>query len=879
MKSSDIRQKFLNFFQSQHHKIIPSSSLVPVNDSSILFTNSGMVQFKNVFTSKTEILNKRVTSIQKCLRAGGKHNDLENVGYTSRHHTFFEMLGNFSFGDYFKEDAIIYAWKILTEIFLIDPNKLYVTVYDEDDEAFHIWNKKIGLDNNRIIRIGDNKGGRYNSDNFWQMADTGPCGPCSEIFYDYGPEISGGLPGSTNSDGERYVEIWNLVFMQFEMDLNRELKKLPKPCIDTGMGLERISSVLQNVYSNYDIDTFKNLISSTAKIIGIESLKDNSLKVIADHIRSASFMISDGILPNNEGRGYVLRRIIRRALRHGYKLGKKSLFFYELVPSLVNEMGDFYHELKINADYIETILKQEELKFSKTLDHGMKLLNSELHNSVKNNILDGHIAFILYDTYGFPLDLTEDICKEQNISVDKNQFEISMKKQQNLARSHGKFYSDYIRYIGPKTIFDGYRNDELQNSKVIAIYTNGQKINDTYNINLSDILIIILDRTPFYAESGGQVGDKGVIYNENTKFSVLETKMIQSGVFAHFGSINKGLISVGDIVNAKIDLLNRKKISSNHSATHLLHKALCDIFKFDIEQKGSYIDSNKLRFDFSCSSSITENQISFIEDLVNKEIINNSLVTESIMPYKLAVKNGAKFLSLDKYEDNVRVINIGSSKELCGGTHVERTGDIGTFKIVSETGVSAGVRRIEALTGEKATHYINSQLKILKNITSLLNSTTENIIDNVIKLQKKLKDIEKDINKLNSMKLSDISNFLFIKGIMINDIYILVEFIQETINNKQLKSIIDNIKSYTKNKSLIFLVSLNDENNINYTAYVDQQLVNLINATDLIKIFSSKINGKGGGNKEIAMGNGNKIKDLKGILKNIQEFIYDHFRK
>ncbi|AWD32502.1 Alanine--tRNA ligase [Candidatus Kinetoplastibacterium sorsogonicusi] len=874
MKSSHIRKEFLRFFESKKHICIPSSSLIPNNDTSILFTNAGMVQFKDIFTGKKNINSKRVTTIQKCLRAGGKHNDLENVGYTNRHHTFFEMLGNFSFGDYFKQDAIIYAWKLLTEIFHIDANKLYVTVYYEDDEAFNIWHKIIGLNDNRIIKIKDKNNQKYNSDNFWQMSDTGPCGPSSEIFYDYGPSIHGELPGSENDNGGRYVEIWNLVFMQFDMSIDRKLHKLPRPCVDTGMGLERISAVLQNVYSNYETDLFKNIINYSKKILDVRNNNNiNSLQVIADHIRSSAFMIADNIMPSNEGRGYVLRRIIRRALRHAYKLGNKTSFFYKLVPILLNDMGKFYNELIKNQDKISKIIQEEENKFSHTLEHGIKLLDFELNKLENNKILDGNIAFLLYDTYGFPLDLTEDICKEYNISVDKKQFDITMQKQKTLSRSNSKFNTLInISYTGPKTIFNGYKNFENKNSKILDIYVNGIKTN--YVSCNNENVMIILDITPFYAESGGQVGDTGVLSFKENKFVVLETKIINNGTFVHYGFVESGIISIGDLVNAKININNRKAISSNHSATHLLHQALCNILNNEIQQKGSYIDAEKLRFDFKYDINLTEEQIQSIEFLVNREIISNSIVYENQLPYQEAIDIGAKHLSIESYENIVRVISIGFSKELCGGTHVMRTGDIGLFKIISETSISSGIRRLEAYTGYKALNYVNHNLKILKESAYILNTNANIIIDKILKIKNDIKSLEKENFQLTQKNLINISNKLLFKCKNFKDISILIETIDDEVNNQQLKIILDNIKMH-KIDTIIVLISLSK---IDFIISIPKKMINLITAKELINKLVIKTDGKGGGNNEFAMGSGKKIDNLDIILIEIQDFIYERIK-
>lgn len=686
MKTSEIRQKFLQFFQSKGHTIVPSSSLVPGNDPTLLFTNSGMVQFKDVFTGKDTRAYTRATSSQRSVRAGGKHNDLENVGYTARHHTFFEMLGNFSFGDYFKRDAIAFAWEMLTKVYGLPAEKLWVTVYQEDDEAYAIWEKEIGVPRERIVRIGDNKGARYASDNFWQMADTGPCGPCTEIFFDHGPEIWGGPPGSPEEDGDRYIEIWNLVFMQFERDASGKLTPLPKPCVDTGMGLERIAAVLQHVHSNYEIDLFAALIAGAARETGCKDLADNSLKVIADHIRACSFLIVDGVIPSNEGRGYVLRRIVRRALRHGYKLGQTKPFFYRLVPDLVKQMGDAYPELAKNAARVEQVLRQEEERFGETLEHGMKILDTALAAlpaPAKGQVatLDGNTLFTLYDTYGFPVDLTADICRERGVEVDQAGFDIAMDRQRDQARAAGKFkMAEGLVYSGAQTVFEGYDHLE-RNAKVLALYVEGTQVQ---RVTAGQDAIVVLDSTPFYAESGGQVGDVGVLSAGGTTFDVLDTQKIQPGVFGHHGRLQHGELTVGMALVAKVDAQQRARTIRNHSATHLMHKALREVLGGHVQQRGSLVDGDKTRFDFAHDAPMSDSDIERVEQIVNAEILANQAASAQVMSYDDAVKGGAMALFGEKYGDTVRVLDIGFSRELCGGTHVSRTGDIGLFKIVSE---------------------------------------------------------------------------------------------------------------------------------------------------------------------------------------------------
>jgi alanyl-tRNA synthetase len=707
MKSSEIRQKFLDYFASKGHTIVPSSSLVPGNDPTLLFTNSGMVQFKDCFLGYDKRPYTRATSSQRCVRAGGKHNDLENVGYTARHHTFFEMLGNFSFGDYFKRDAIQYAWELLTEIYKLPKDKLWVTVYAEDDEAYDIWHKEIGVPKERIVRIGDNKGARYASDNFWQMADTGPCGPCTEIFYDHGAEIPGGPPGSPDEDGDRYIEIWNNVFMQFNRDEQGVLHPLPKPSVDTGMGLERISAVLQHVHSNYEIDLFQSLIKAAARVTDTKDLNNNSLKVIADHIRACSFLIVDGVIPGNEGRGYVLRRIVRRAIRHGYKLGCRAAFFHKIVETLVHEMGVAYPELSKAKDRVTEVLRMEEERFFETIENGMEILDTELAVLQKSGKtqLNGELAFKLHDTFGFPLDLTADVCRERNLTVDEAAFDTAMARQRDQARSAGKFkMAAGLEYDGVKTQFQGYDHFTAQ-GKVVALYRDGVAVQ---KLLIDETGVVVLDNTPFYAESGGQVGDIGVLFQKcNHVFSVEDTQKIQSDVFGHHGQVVIGEIKLGDMLDATVDEASRNATMRNHSVTHLMHKALRDVLGEHVGQKGSLVDASKTRFDFTHNAPMTAEQVRDVENRVNRAILANAEVSSNVMSYDDAIKSGAMALFGEKYGDEVRVIGMKDfSTELCGGTHVKRTGDIGLFKILVESGVAAGIRRVEAITGEGAVSWV-----------------------------------------------------------------------------------------------------------------------------------------------------------------------------
>ena len=723
MKSSEIREKFLKFFESKGHTIVRSSSLVPGNDPTLLLTNSGMVQFKDVFTGTDTRPYTRATSVQRCVRAGGKHNDLENVGYTARHHTFFEMLGNFSFGDYFKRDAINFAWELLTKVYQLPADKLTVNVYQEDDEAYDIWANEIGVPKERIIRIGDNKGARYASDNFWQMADTGPCGPCTEIFYDHGADIWGGPPGSPDEDGDRFIEIWNLVFMQFNRDEQGVLHKLPKQSVDTGMGLERLAAVLQHVHSNYEIDLFQALIKAAARETGATDLENKSLRVIADHIRSAAFMIVDGVIPGSEGRAYVLRRIIRRALRHGHKLGQTKPFFYKLVADLAIEMGAAYPELEEAKDNVANMLKAEEERFGETLETGMKVLEAQLAKDATR--IDGATAFTLYETYGFPPDLTADICRERDIHFDQEGYDAALKESQELSRKGGKSVKDAkVEYSGEKNKFVGYDSLSHATAKVIALYSAGSAVQE---LAAGQSGIVVLNTTPFYAESGGQVGDQGVIATAAARFDVSDTLKIQADVFGHHGVLAAGSLKVGDAVNADVDQAKRARTIRNHSATHLMHKALREVLGSHVAQKGSLVDPDKTRFDFSHNAPLTAEQIAEVEVKVNREILENHATKAQHMSFDDAVKHGAMALFGEKYGDEVRVLDIGSSKELCGGVHVQRTGDIGLFKIVAEGGVAAGIRRVEAVTGEGALALVQGMARKLNEAAAALKSNPEEL--------------------------------------------------------------------------------------------------------------------------------------------------------
>ncbi|AGF46952.1 alanyl-tRNA synthetase [Candidatus Kinetoplastibacterium desouzaii TCC079E] len=853
MKTSEIRSNFLQFFESKGHKILPSSSLIPNNDPTLLFTNSGMVQFKDIFIGKEKAEHKKITTVQRCFRAGGKHNDLENVGYTARHHTFFEMLGNFSFGDYFKREAIHYAWELLTKVYKLPENKLFITVYQDDDEAYDIWNKEIGVPCDLISRIGDNKGARFSSDNFWQMADVGPCGPCSEIYYDHGPSFKGDPPGVGSLDGDRYIEIWNLVFMQFYMDQEGNMSRLSTPCIDTGMGLERIAAVIQHVHSNYETDTFKNLILAIANKIGINNINDNSLKVIADHVRACSFLIIDGVLPSNEGRGYVLRRIIRRALRHSYKLGHSGPFLYKIVPDLILEMGSAYPDLIKQSELITKIILQEEDRFGETLAKGMKILNASISKIDSGNKLDGITTFNLYDTYGFPIDLTADVCREKGISVDLESFDREMESQRVKARLSGKFklHSQSLNYNGLNSIFVGYDHFQTDNSKILAIYIDGVSVN---SINQYDKEVyIIIDKTPFYAESGGQVGDTGFIKNKNSVFSVENTFMGGINLSVHCGILRTGMLSVGDNVSSYLDVERRLNISRNHSATHLLHFALRETLGSHVMQRGSLVDHNKIRFDFTSDFPISLELIANIENLVNSCVIKNIDVSTTLLEYDKAIKSGAMALFDEKYSDMVRVVSIGQSLELCGGTHVKKTGDIGFFKIISESSVSSGVRRLEACTALRSVDFSNKQTVVLSKINDLFNSTTDDVLSKIVQKNSMIKDIEKENDSLRKKLSISLVDYLSSKDHLVIKDRKIISYVFKDLDQNILLTIIDLLK--VKFKSVIVLLATNLPNgNINLVCGVSDDLVNSIKANEIMKFLTSNVKGKGGGRSNLATG-------------------------
>ncbi len=867
MKSSAIRQSFLDFFASKGHTIVPSSPLVPGNDPTLLFTNAGMVQFKDVFTGQDTRPYTRAASSQRCVRAGGKHNDLENVGYTARHHTFFEMLGNFSFGDYFKQEAIKYAWEFLTDVLKLSADKLWVTVYAEDDEAYDIWHNDIGVPKARIVRIGDNKGARYASDNFWAMGDTGPCGPCTEIFYDHGPEVAGGPPGSPEEDGDRYIEIWNNVFMQFNRDEAGTMHPLPKPSVDTGMGLERISAVMQHVHSNYEIDLFQALIKAAARETQTGDLANNSLKVIADHIRACSFLIVDGVIPGNEGRGYVLRRIIRRAIRHGYKLGARAAFFHRIVPDLAAVMGEAYPELVKAQTRVMDILRQEEERFFETIEHGMGILETTLKTLPATSTFDGELAFKLHDTYGFPLDLTADICREANVSVDTTAFDAAMQRQKNQARAAGKFkLGAGLEYAGAATTFHGY--DTLaHDGSILALYRDGSAVNE---LREGELGVVVLDHTPFYAESGGQAGDRGVLQGANGVFEVEDTQKIQAQVFGHHGVVKTGTLKVGEPVLAKVDEDNRARTMRNHSVTHLMHKALREVLGDHVQQKGSLVDADKTRFDFVQPVPMTAAQIREVEARVNAEILANSPTRARVMPIEEAQKTGAMMLFGEKYGDEVRVLDIGSSRELCGGTHVARTGDIGAFKILLETGVAAGIRRVEATTGTGVLTYLGETEKNLGAIAQLVKATPADAAERVAQLMEHSRALEKELERLKSKLASSAGDELVQQAVDINGVRVLAAQL-EGIDAKGLRETADKLRD--KLKSCALVLGTVADGKVSLIAAVTPDVTGKIKAGELVNFVATQVGGKGGGKPDLAMAGGNEPGQLPAALASVQAWV------
>ncbi|MHB1332432.1 MAG: alanine--tRNA ligase [Sulfuriferula sp.] len=864
MKSSEIRQRFLDFFARHGHTPVASSPLVPGNDPTLLFTNAGMVQFKDVFLGRETRSYVRAASSQRCVRAGGKHNDLDNVGYTARHHTFFEMLGNFSFGDYFKRNAIQFAWEFLTQELGIDKEKLWVTVYHTDDEAHTIWTTEIGVPDERVIRIGDKPTG--GSDNFWQMGDTGPCGPCTEIFYDHGAEVAGGPPGSAEEDGDRYIEIWNLVFMQFNRDDTGTLHPLPKPSVDTGMGLERISAVMQHVHSNYDIDLFQALIHAAARVTGSTDLTDNSLKVIADHIRACAFLITDGIIPGNEGRGYVLRRIIRRAIRHGYRLGQKRPFFHLLVADLAAAMGAAYPELVAAQTRVIAVLKQEEERFAETLEHGMGILEQALQSGSK--ILDGATAFKLYDTYGFPLDLTADLGRERGFIVDTDGFDAAMEAQRKRARAASKFSMQTgMHFDGQTTEFHGYETLTLE-SRILALYREGSPVE---HINAGETAVIVLDRTPFYAESGGQVGDSGELRSGSSAFMVDDTQKIQPDVFGHNGMLQTGSLKIGDIVTAQVDAEARNRAACNHSATHLLHAALRQVLGDHVTQKGSLVDAARTRFDFAHSEAVNNAQLAQIEDLVNREIRRNLVVATQLMNYDAAIAHGAMALFGEKYGDQVRVIGMGEfSTELCGGTHVSRSGDIGLFKIVSESGVAAGIRRIEAVTGPAALAMTQAQHQQILEAAALLKAPPQELQQKIAQIVDNVKHLEKELERLKSRLAAAQGDELISQAITVGEAKILAAIL-DGADVKTLRETVDKLKD--KLKSCAIVLGSCSDGRVTLIAGVTTDLTSKVKAGELANFVASQVGGKGGGRPDMAQAGGTEPAQLPAALQSVAGWV------
>jgi len=861
---ADIRKTFLDFFASKGHTVVASSPLVPGNDPTLMFTNSGMVQFKDVFLGSDKRNYVRAASVQACLRAGGKHNDLENVGYTARHHTFFEMLGNWSFGDYFKRESLKWAWELLTEVYKLPPERLLATVYAEDDEAYDIWTKEIGLPPERVIRIGDNKGGRYKSDNFWMMADTGPCGPCSEIFYDHGPEIPGGPPGSPDEDGDRFIEIWNNVFMQFDMKEDGSVTPLPAPCVDTGMGLERLAAILQHVHSNYEIDLFDTLIKAAAREVGVPDLSHPSLRVIADHIRATAFLVADGVIPSNEGRGYVQRRIVRRAIRHGYKLGRKTPFFHKLVPDLVKLMGAAYPNLAGNAQRITEVLKAEEERFYETLANGMDILDAALAQA---KVLPGEVAFKLHDTYGFPLDLSADVCRERGLSVDEAGFQAAMDKQKAQARAAGKFKMDKaLEYHGAGNQFTGY--DQLQGqAKIVALYLDGVA---TAELKSGQSGIVVLDSTPFYAESGGQVGDEGLLISGSARFEVADTQKIKADVFGHHGQLSQGTLNVGDHVEARVDMLKRSATMRNHSVTHLMHKALREVLGEHVQQKGSLVNAERTRFDFAHNAPVTQAQIREIEAKVNAEILNNSATQARVMDIEAAQQTGAMMLFGEKYGDTVRVLDIGSSRELCGGTHVQRTGDIGLIKVVAEGGVAAGVRRIEAVSGANALSYLQQLENSVTSAAGVLKAPSTELQNRIAQVLDQVKTLEKEIAALKGKLASSQGDELVNQAVDVKGIKVLVARL-EGADAKTLRDTLDKLKDKLKTAAIVLATV--DGDKVQLAAGVTADSVGKVKAGELVNFVAQQVGGKGGGKPDMAMAGGTDASHLGTALASVAGWV------
>ena len=862
---ADIRKTFLDFFASKGHTVVASSPLVPGNDPTLMFTNSGMVQFKDVFLGTDKRSYVRAASVQACLRAGGKHNDLENVGYTARHHTFFEMLGNWSFGDYFKRESLKWAFELLTQVYKLPAEKLWATVYIDDDEAYNIWTQEIGLPPERVVRIGDNKGAKYASDNFWMMADTGPCGPCSEIFYDHGPDVAGGPPGSPEQDGDRYIEIWNNVFMQFDMQPDGSLLPLPAPCVDTGMGLERLAAILQHVHSNYEIDLFDALIKAASRETGCTDLNNKSLRVIADHIRATAFLVSDGVIPSNEGRGYVQRRIVRRAIRHGYKLGKKSPFFHKLVADLVALMGDAYPKLKADQTRITEVLKAEEERFFETLENGMSILDAALADGTQ--VLPGEVAFKLHDTYGFPLDLSADVCRERDVNVDEAGFAAAMEAQQAKARAAGKFKMDRaLDYSGVANDFVGYEKLDAA-TKVVALYVDGTP---AQSLQAGQTGIVVLDATPFYAESGGQVGDQGVIAAAGVAFEVQDTLKIKADVFGHHGTLTTGTLKVGDAVNAQVNTDLRAATVRNHSATHLMHKALREVLGDHVQQKGSLVTPDRTRFDFAHNAPLSDDEVRRIEAQVNAEILANAAAQARVMDIESAQKTGAMMLFGEKYGETVRVLDIGTSRELCGGTHVQRTGDIGLFKIVGESGVAAGVRRVEAVTGANALAYLQSLESTVAQAAASLKAPTAELNARIAQVLDQVKALEKDITALKGKLASSQGDELMGQAQEIGGMKVLAAKL-EGADAKTLRDTLDKLKDKLKTAAIVLAAV--DGDKVQLAAGVTADSVGRIKAGELVNFVAQQVGGKGGGKPDMAMAGGTDASKLGAALASVPAWV------
>jgi alanyl-tRNA synthetase len=876
VKASEIRSTFLKFFESKGHTVVPSSPVVPGDDPTLLFTNAGMNQFKDVFLGFDKRPYVRAATSQKCIRAGGKHNDLENVGYTARHHTFFEMLGNFSFGDYFKKDALKYAWELLTEVYKLPPEKLWATVYAEDDEAYDIWKNEIGLPAERIVRIGDNKGARYASDNFWMMGDTGPCGPCSEIFYDHGPEVAGGPPGSAEQDGDRYIEVWNNVFMQFNRDDAGVMHKLPKPSVDTGMGLERLTAVLQHVHSNYEIDLFVTLLAAAKRAVeaaGADNADADSpsLKVIADHIRACAFTVVDGVIPGNEGRGYVLRRITRRAIRHGYKLGARKPFFHTLVDDLAAVMGDAYPELRRDRQRTTDVLRQEEERFFQTIANGMEILEAAIAALPADGaarVLPGDVAFKLHDTYGFPLDLTADVCRERGVAVDTAGFDAAMARQRAQARAAGKFkVAQGLEYGGADTTFHGYDRLDHDSARVVAVYVDGSAATSA---RAGDDAVIVLDHTPFYAESGGQVGDTGELRNASSRLVVEDTVKIQAAVFGHEGRVVEGEIRVGDTVQAKVDTERRAKTVRNHSATHLMHKALREVLGEHVQQKGSLVDAERTRFDFVHNAPLTDEQIRRVEQIVNAEILENHATSARVLPIAEAQKLGAMMLFGEKYGDEVRVLDIGSSRELCGGTHVQRTGDIGLFKIVAESGVAAGVRRVEAVTGDNALAYLQALESTVQRLAGALRSAPAEVPARLAQVLDQVRALEKELGSLKGRLASAQGGDLLSQAVDVKGLKVLAARL-DGADAKTLRDTLDKLKD--KLKTAVIVLAAVDGGRVQLAAGVTNDSTGRVKAGDLVNFVAGQVGGKGGGKADMAMAGGSDASRLGEALASVVPWV------